>query len=159
MERDLKKYIASKFEEQRLRSIKKTTNWNFSISEDIKKVLTGNKDFADAAKKNVASAINPRDRRNVAIQGFTDRYHDMLTGRTAAMGSLLLDFETYMKNARRGGTNSQMRDDGDDRDEDIRSFLVQQVSDRVINNNLVHDSDSPDGRQGCDRRAPEHHSG
>lgn len=41
MERELKKYLANKFEEQRLRSIKKTTNWNFGMSEDIRRVVNG----------------------------------------------------------------------------------------------------------------------
>jgi hypothetical protein len=36
MERDLRKYLASRFEEERLKSIKKTTNWNFSMAENMR---------------------------------------------------------------------------------------------------------------------------
>ena len=47
MERELKKFLANKFEEQRLKSIKKTTNWNFGMSEEIRKVVNGDSGFAD----------------------------------------------------------------------------------------------------------------
>lgn len=39
MESDIKKYLTKQFNEARLRRIKKTTNWNHTISEEIKKIL------------------------------------------------------------------------------------------------------------------------
>ena len=46
------------------------------------------------------------------------------------MQEVLLDFENYMKNARIGGIGSKLRDKSEMElgGEDIRSFLVQQVS-------------------------------
>jgi hypothetical protein len=44
MERELKKYLAARFEEERLKSIKKTTNWNFNHSDQMKDLLRGGND-------------------------------------------------------------------------------------------------------------------
>ena len=45
------------------------------------------------------------------------------------MGNVLIDFEEYMFLARRGGTESKMRDEAEmKKDEDIRASVVQEVS-------------------------------
>jgi len=44
------------------------------------------------------------------------------------MRNILIDFEEYAACARNGGTISKMRNPGQDRDEDIRGTIVQEVS-------------------------------
>ena len=44
MEKDLKKYLVEQFQEERLKTIKKTTNWNFSnIAEQMRQIIKGDK--------------------------------------------------------------------------------------------------------------------
>lgn len=40
------------------------------------------------------------------------------------MKNILLDFEDYMLHARKGASNSKMRDENENKDEDIRGTLV-----------------------------------
>ena len=39
LERSLQKYLAGRFEEERIAEVRKTTNWNKVIGERVKKVL------------------------------------------------------------------------------------------------------------------------
>ena len=48
MERSLKKYLCGKFEDERIQSVKKITNWNISISENIKKVMKADNDYLES---------------------------------------------------------------------------------------------------------------
>lgn len=39
LESQIKKYLVSKFEDERIAQVKKTTNWNISIGDDLKRIL------------------------------------------------------------------------------------------------------------------------
>lgn len=43
LEDQIKKFLAGKFEDERIAQVKKTTNWNIQIGEDLKKVLVADK--------------------------------------------------------------------------------------------------------------------
>lgn len=104
----------SKFEEERIAEVRKTTNWNLALGEQVKAVLGADKEVKDLVEKAIAPALKEeaeRSRRNVAQQ-------------TAA---LLRDFEEYMLQARRGGTNSKFRVEGAPVDEDIQASLAQRT--------------------------------
>lgn len=48
LERSLKKFLCGKFEDERISSVKKITNWNISISENIKKVMKADNDYLES---------------------------------------------------------------------------------------------------------------
>lgn len=110
----MRKYLMSKFEEERIAEVRKTTNWNLALGEQVKAVLGADQEVKDLVKKEIAPALKKeaeRSRRSVAQQ-------------TAA---LLSDFEEYMLHARRGGTNSEFRGEGAVVDEDIQASLAQRT--------------------------------
>jgi|DEB0MinimDraft_12_1074336.scaffolds.fasta_scaffold03050_11 hypothetical protein len=39
LEDQIKRYLTGKFEDERIAQVKKTTNWNIAVSDDLKKVL------------------------------------------------------------------------------------------------------------------------
>jgi len=47
------------------------------------------------------------------------------------LGNILRDFEDYMACARKGGTLSKMRPKEQDKEEDIRASIVQEVSPKL----------------------------
>ena len=98
LERSLQKYLAGRFEEERIAEVRKTTNWNKLIGEQVKKVLGADAEIS----KEVEGLVGQRENRGKAgAQGIG----------TEARG-MLLDFEEYMLQARRGGTNSTMKPRG-----------------------------------------------
>lgn len=47
LEKSLKKYLCGRFEDERIASVKKITNWNVSISDNIKKIMNADVDYLD----------------------------------------------------------------------------------------------------------------
>ena len=47
LEKSLKKFLCGKFEDERIASVKKITNWNISVSENIKKIMNSDNDYLD----------------------------------------------------------------------------------------------------------------
>ena len=107
----------SKFEEERIAEVRKTTNWNLALGERVKAVLGAEKEAKELAEKELAPAIRDEDVRGRLRRG----------NATRQATALLRDFEEYMLQARRGGTNSQFRGDGAVVDEDIQASLVQRT--------------------------------
>jgi hypothetical protein len=112
LEKQIKRYLASKFEEERITQVRKTTNWNISVSENLRRVMSpdGEED------PNVVEDVLDRLEDEPIIK---KRYNISDDTKT-----LLTDFEDYMLYARRGGTNSKLRGD-QPKDEDIRTNIVQ----------------------------------
>lgn len=132
MEGDLKKYLTRQFNEKRLGKMKKTTNWNHNISEDIKKILRADKDVVRNYRDDVKAELNPRLGGKQAVKDMMKKHFDRVANQSIDVEMVLTEFETYMQNARRTGVSSTMRI-RDDRKEpdDIRSFLVQQFLGRI----------------------------
>ena len=53
LEKQIKKYLASKFEDERITSVKKTTNWNITVSEDFKKVIESDEGLVNEFRANI----------------------------------------------------------------------------------------------------------
>ena len=113
----MRKYLMSKFEEERIAEVRKTTNWNLALGERVKAVLGAEKGVKELAEKEIAPALREDDVRGRLRRG-------NVAQQTAA---LLRDFEEYMLQARRGGTNSEFRGEGAVVDEDIQASLVQRT--------------------------------
>ena len=98
LERSLQKYLAGRFEEERIAEVRKTTNWNKLVGEQVKRVLGADPEVS----KEVEGLIGQRGNRGGAgAQGIG-----------AEARGMLLDFQEYMLQARRGGTNSTMKPRG-----------------------------------------------
>ena len=138
IEQEIKQYLARQFEEQRLKTIKKTTNWNINYSDEIRNIMIAEtqNDFNEEMRGVVADMYR-KGRNNPGLKGFAKKYSQKINNNAEAAGQVLLNLETYMQNARRGGTTSKLRDDENERNEDVRSFMIQQVS---ITSILVTDS-------------------
>ena len=95
LERSLQKYLAGRFEEERIAEVRKTTNWNKLVGEQVKRVLGADPEVS----KEVEDDIRQRGRGGAQGIGAEAR-------------GMLLDFEEYMLQARRGGTNSTMKPRG-----------------------------------------------
>lgn len=117
LEQSLRKYLISKFEEERIAEVRKTTNWNLALGERAKAVLGADPDVKELAEKEIAPALRAEDVRAKLKKGNV--------GEQAR--ALLLDFEEYMLQARRGGTNSRLRGAGARMDEDIQASLAQRT--------------------------------
>jgi hypothetical protein len=50
LEKQIKKYLAGKFEDERIAQVKKTTNWNVSVSEEIRKILEADEKLIELYK-------------------------------------------------------------------------------------------------------------
>lgn len=105
LEEQIKKYLAGRFEDERIAQVKKTTNWNIHIGEELKKVLIADKKLNDEHLKAVKENFDPavfNDRRRTKKHGdfqpteaeytkyFIANHHD----------NILKDFEEYMSCAR-----------------------------------------------------------
>ena len=139
LEEQIKKYLAGRFEDERIAQVKKTTNWNIQVGEQLKKVLEADEQLNTEFKQDVQDNLNPNKRqqsgRNRGEKNFGgnkefnpnkviyEKYfvHNKL-------GNILRDFEDYMACARKGGTLSKMRPKEQDKQEDIRASIVQEVS-------------------------------
>ena len=113
----MKKYLRKRFEEERIERVRKTTNWNWPLGKQVEDVLAKDgKDFG-GGRSRFFNATSKSGKSNKDGKGRGDQ--------TRAM---LLDFEEYMKEARRGGTNSKLRGGGR-QDEDIQASQVQRELD------------------------------
>lgn len=142
MERAIKKDLCARFEDERIAQVKKTTNWNISVGDEVRKLLQAD---AAAAQDNRSRGADPRG------PGGNDR--GGRAGASSAAGALtgaLVDFEDYMLHARKGGTASSMRTDEErqNRDEDIRAAAVQDVS-TITNYFLTSSVFHPGPAQDC----------
>lgn len=138
LEDQIKKYLASKFEDERIAQVKKTTNWNIMISESLKKLLVADQgletDHLDGVRDYFAQGNRARSQAkgnhgpNVGkdFKPMGAIYTKYFAGKN--MQRLLGDFEEYASCARRGGTVGAMRNKDQDAEEDIRVSIVQQVS-------------------------------
>lgn len=60
LEDQIKNFLAGKFEDERIAQVKKTTNWNITIGEDLKKVLIADKNIAEEHLRDVKSFFDPK---------------------------------------------------------------------------------------------------
>ena len=120
LEKCIKKYLAGKFEDERITKVKKTTNWNITVGEDLKTVLNSGYDDRDGITEDVIEEL--REKNNIIYKKYSLDQEKK---------KILVDFEDYMLYSRKGGTNSKLRPEGHDKDEDIRTHLVQEYIDII----------------------------
>lgn len=51
LEQQIKKYLAGKFEDERIAQVKKTTNWDINVGDDLRKVMTNDMNDEDTKNK------------------------------------------------------------------------------------------------------------
>jgi hypothetical protein len=119
LEQDLKKYLRKRFEEERIERVRKTTNWNWPLGERVEAALAKDGGGGGGGQSRFLNATQARS---------TAKSHKDGGGRRANTRAVLLDFEEYMLQARRGGTNSRLRRGGRG-DEDIQASRVQRELD------------------------------
>jgi len=100
----------------------------------MKKLINADKGIIDSYKYDVKEVFE--DKQKVDKGDNRDRHGNFAPAEAMykkyfvdkEIDKILLDFETYMMNARRGGTNSRLRKEGDviSKDEDIRCSIVQE---------------------------------
>lgn len=118
LEQSLRKYLVSQFEEARIDGVRKTTNWNLALGEQVRAVLGADQDVQEMAEKEILPGLQADMAHKKSNVGEQAR-------------AILLDFEEYMLQARRGGTNSRLRGPGARMDEDIQATLVQRTLERA----------------------------
>lgn len=94
-------------------------------------MLAADEALEDELKLNVQDNLNPKQRG-----GRQSRYDQEIFDQNRIiyekyfvnkkLRNILIDFEDYASCARNGGTISKMRDESEDKDEDIRSSIVQE---------------------------------
>ena len=98
----------------------------------MKEVMAGETQHVHIDRNNLDQVVyddmRPRGRGGAqGNQAYINRYRDLVEKQQQAAQQVLLNLETYMFNARRGGTESQLRKvDGNlnQKDEDVRTFLI-----------------------------------
>jgi len=53
LEDEIKKFITGRFEDERIKSVKKTTSWNLQLGGELQGVLSADPQLVDAWKGNV----------------------------------------------------------------------------------------------------------
>lgn len=97
LEGHIKKYLCGRFEDERIASVKKTTNWYRQADRMLREIFNKDpKEFgADFAEKFNKSKKKKKTMPTEALQEVTEGAMD--------------DFETYMFISRQGGTASELR--------------------------------------------------
>lgn len=143
LEEQIKKFLTGKFEDERIAQVKKTTNWNIVVGEELKKVLLADNQLQEEYRKEIRESMNPdnqRPRRPERRGARRDQpefnAYDAVYSKyfpDQAIRGILFDFEEHMACARNGGTVSRLRPEDTDQDEDIRAPIVQEVSLPLVN--------------------------
>jgi hypothetical protein len=55
----IKKFLAGKFEDERIAQVKKTTNWNISVGDQLRKMLVADPEFVEDWKGDVQNRLKP----------------------------------------------------------------------------------------------------
>jgi hypothetical protein len=58
---EIKKFLAGKFEDERIKSVKKTTNWNIKLGGKLTDVLSAEPELVGAWKEAVEDYMDPRN--------------------------------------------------------------------------------------------------
>ena len=119
LEEQLKKFLTGKFEDERLASVKKTTNWNILVTKDLRQLLVAEEDFKLRYLDDVKDELRPENDFAPLKAAYEKAFP------SGQLKEALIDFEDYMLYSRKGGTISKMREK-QAKDEDIRSRAVQE---------------------------------
>ena len=63
LESNVKKFLAGKFEDERIKSVKKTTNWNLQLGGKLTEVLGAEPELVDGYQGAVEDYMNPKNQR------------------------------------------------------------------------------------------------
>ena len=132
MESDINKSIQKRFAEKRLQAVKKTTNWSSYFQDVIQKILKADGPIIERYREDIRLTLdNPR---RAGLQKLFRKHIERMDRARQQTQDLLTQFEYYMLTARRSGVHSSMRiqDGKQQAADDIRSFLVQQVSSNLF---------------------------
>jgi len=131
IEKDVKEYLTRQFEDDRIKQVKKTTNWNMDLGRNLDELMKADQEQLGAWEGGAGDHLpvpagGRRGRRGDfdGTEWFNEKYKQN-DRKMANIKGLLRDFEAHALSVTNGGTCGKMRPDKDKGlDEDIRGSIV-----------------------------------
>ena len=103
------------FEDERIKSVKKITNWDMNISKCLDDLMDANtndnlNDYEPQLDFPQTYNRGGRNQGGINLEDWFAEKYKINKGKLDNLGTMLKNFETVMMTSRQGGTNGKMRD-------------------------------------------------